>query len=87
MEFRVGDRVVAVADIDDKIRNGDTGVVTKIKTGQFHQRVGVYWDRWMGGHTVNETCPPGHGWWVAGNRIELDCDSVDDGDINISSLM
>ena len=87
MEFNVGDRVVAVTDIDGKIHAGDTGTVTKIKPGIRHQRVGVYWDRRMGGHTVHETCPPGHGWWVHANNIELDCDSVDDGDINISGLM
>lgn len=87
MEFRVGDRVVAVTDIDGKIRNEDTGIVTIIKDGIRCQRVGVYWDRWMGGHALEETCPPGYGWWVSANKIELDCDPVDGGDINISSLL
>lgn len=87
MEFNVGDRVVAVTDIDGKIHEGDTGTVTKIRPGVRSQRVGVYWDHWMGGHTVNDTCPPGHGWWVAANTIDLDCDQADGCDINISGLI
>src|SRR5262249_44730518 len=72
-ELRLGSRVRAVRTPDDAEttgpRAGDIGVV-RVTPDDTH-RVGVEWERYIGGHDLENRCPSGYGWWVDRPVIEI----------------
>ena len=76
MTYEVGDRVVCVRKIDNRILHGYTGTVLhKAETGFIH----VVWDEDIGGHDYCGECNLGHGWSVPSHYIEkIFPDSIDE---------
>ena len=63
--LKVGDRVMATEDCDDRIECGETGVVCDVKKAEFGYRIGVRWDtEYILRHSCNGHCDEGHGLYV-----------------------
>lgn len=82
--YEIGDRVKAVVDypmLNNNIFAGDLGTVCELGF-----RVGVKWDKELpNGHSCDEHCKYGHGWYVEEHEIEL-FDDIADG-INEDSFL
>lgn len=86
-ELQIGDRVEAVVDNPyyiEYIFAGDTGTICNFSQG----RVGVAWDkRFKGGHTCNNQCEIGHGWYVLRSHIKIHEDECIMEDIDENSFV
>lgn len=68
--FRVGDRVIAVYDIDGIIYKNDVGTV--IIEDNSDESIGVEWDKKsLHKHNLNNKCKKNRGWWVHSENIKL----------------
>lgn len=78
-QFFIGDRVIAIIDNPDDNENiisGDAGTVCEVIINA--KRVGVFWDKRVGGHSCNGHCEHGHGWWVDESAISLSQNAIDE---------
>ena len=86
--FQVGDRVILIVDNPDNnacLNAGDTGVVMSISDGPTDQRVGVKWDDFHDGHSLNGRCDYGEGWFVWPHEVMSF--EEDDTEIDLSDLL
>lgn len=78
-KFCIGDRVLCVVDSpsdNDDIKIGTEGTVVQY-SDKYNPPVGVFWDQIIpDGHTCDNACPVGHGWFVEEHEVEL-CSSKD----------
>lgn len=74
--FQIGDRVVYTATKSSDNRNicqYITGTVVKMD----ELSIGVRWDVWVNGHSLDGFCESGYGWWVDESEIEAeDCEEI-----------
>lgn len=64
--YKNGDRV-EVIETDGALKVGEKGTVLVAEGGS----VGVVWDNHIGGHSLDERCEYGHGWWIDPIRVKL----------------
>lgn len=70
MEFRPGDRVVAI-NAYGPVKAGDTGEY--VHTHRDHPRYGVRWDKKNSRmHTCSGHCEKGNGWYVPEGYLRLE---------------
>lgn len=72
-EIEVGDLVEAIVDHPDRnkmILSGDRGIVCYVGTNNI-RRIGVEWESEIGGHSCEERCKRGHGWYVNPSDIAV----------------
>ncbi len=79
MGFQVGDRVVLIVDRPDaneSMHPGLCGTVTlALDLDDETQRIGVEWDLYVDGHTCDDTCESGHGWFVNSTDVMPECET------------
>lgn len=76
--FKIGDRVVGLGEVNDVDLTGEKGTVKDIYGYIIGDYVGVEWDRsiddisdgYTNGHTCNGGCKKGHGWDVNIKQIK-----------------
>lgn len=82
MQFAIGDEVVLVkpaADDNEELRIGDKGIVVRVPYenddpfDDLLDMIGVQWERHLEntGHSCNNACPYGYGWFVNPNEIQI----------------
>ena len=86
--FMIGDRVVLIVDAPDanyELYAGHEGTVLDIHQLRGETRLGVGWDDFHNGHTLNGKCVHAEGWYVwepevchADDDIQLDASTLDD---------
>lgn len=64
MTFKVGDRVV---------RKPDQYLAGLVATVRWQQggELGLEFDEYVGGHSLDNRCKMGHGWWTAACTVQL----------------
>ncbi len=79
--FYVGDRVVLITDRPDcneDMHPGLTGTVVQLDDQeQDCPRIGVAWDREIGGHSCDNNCESGFGWYVDESDIQPETDDTE----------
>lgn len=69
MEFCIGDRVRATSkSLIIKVGESNIGTVALIDASS---HIGVIWDEDFGGHSLQEHCKRGHGWWCFPQTLAL----------------
>lgn len=70
--FNVGERVVAIKEIDYKISKGSTGtIVHDSKYDSPNLGLGVQWDNYINGHNCCGKGKEGYCWYVDYASVEL----------------
>lgn len=70
MQYRVGDRVIAIQEYDrNKNIINQEGIIIDINYDL--KEYGVKFNNHIDGHDLNRRCEDGHGWWVLSSRLKL----------------
>ena len=81
-DFTIGMPVVCIKSYPDgnnKIKEGDTGVVVAISKTDSRKPIGVQWDHPCGGHDLRGACQDFYGWWCpVGYIAPMDLIGIDD---------
>ena len=65
--YEIGDRVVLLVDEPDDnkdLLSGHTGVVLRVAETPAGKRIGVKWDDFHSGHSLDGDCKYSEGWYV-----------------------
>ncbi len=66
MEFVVGTRVRAISECGEPSVVGETGTVRTVTP---NGNIGIEFDTWSNGHSIDCLAAPGHGWFFPTDRI------------------
>ncbi len=68
-KFSVGDRVIAIADFDNNFEI--IGIASEVLGYNDNGLVAVKYDDHIEGHTLDERCEDGYGWYTDESCLEL----------------